>query len=179
MNYDRMDYDRETLVAHLRTYGITYLAPSDAVASEAIETEAELIRALLMSGDERLQMALVPLFISTPALSCHVPELVGKLLPTESLDLKTYYMAAVYLQRIWQIRLSFYVDNVVPLPDLFSSELGLPSAEERFGKVGLHFLVDEWQKRSIFPFNYMASLNKTLELYLEDLWLATENTVYA
>jgi len=49
-----MNYQRETLVAYLRTYGITYLAPSDAVATETIVTESELIRSLLASGDERL-----------------------------------------------------------------------------------------------------------------------------
>lgn len=174
-----MNYDRETLVAHLRPYGITYLAPSDAVASEIIEKEADLIRALLTSGDERLQLALVPLFISAPKLAHFVSDLVRELSEAEALDLKTYYMAAVYLQRIWHIRLGFYYDEVDPLPDHFSSELKLPSPKERFGKVGLYALVDQWQNRSIFPFNYMASLNKTVELFFEELWLSTRNPVHA
>jgi len=60
-----MNYTYETLVAYLRKYGVTYLAPSDAVATEVIESEQDLIFGLLESGEPRLQMALVPLFIFT------------------------------------------------------------------------------------------------------------------
>ncbi|MEM7126966.1 MAG: hypothetical protein AAF702_11600 [Chloroflexota bacterium] len=174
-----MNYERETLVAYLRQYGITYLAPSDAVATEVIESEQELVRSLLLSGDERLQMALVPLFIRNVHLSKHIPVLIEKLSPENALDLKTYYMAAVYLQQIWHIRLGFYIDNSVSLPDLFSGEMNLPSPGERFGKVGLYDLVDDWRNRSIFPFNYMASLNKVMDLFFEDLILTIPEPHYA
>lgn len=170
------NYERETLVAKLREYGIRYLAPSDAVATEAVPSEQILLLALLEQSDPRLQMALVPLFVRNPHLATHVPALVKDLSSASVLNLKTYYMAAVYLQRLWQFRLGLYIDNQTLLPDLYSQEMGLPPAEERFGKPGLYDLVDAWRERSPFPFNWLASLNKTMDLFFEQLILENRPT---
>jgi hypothetical protein len=47
------------------------------------------------------------------------------------------YVAAVYLQRLWWIRLRRYLGEQPPLPPLWIDELGLPAPDERFGKLGL------------------------------------------
>ena len=47
-----MEKLRETLVAKLRERGITYLAPSDAVASEEIASDDALLIALLRQSRE-------------------------------------------------------------------------------------------------------------------------------
>lgn len=174
-----MSYQHETLVAKLRELGIRYLAPSDAVATETISSGEELIVALLEHPDPRLQMALVPLLIRNPDLAVYVPDLVNRLSPAAALELKTYYMAAVYLQRLWHIRLGFYIDNRNLLPDLYSQALGLPSAEERFGKPGLYDLADTWRDRSPFPLNRLASLTKTMDLFFEQLKLENSLPHYA
>jgi hypothetical protein len=93
-----MSYQRETRVATLREYGVRYLAPSDAIATETISSEEDFIVALLEQRDPRLQLTLVPLFIRNPHLASAVADLVNQLPPAIALDLKTYYMAAVYLQ---------------------------------------------------------------------------------
>lgn len=174
-----MNYQRETLVAALREYGIRYLAPSDAVATEPIPADKELIAALLEQSDPRLQMALVPLFIRNPQLAVDVADLANQLSPVFALDLKTYYMAAVYLQRLWQIRLGFYIDNEPLLPDYYSQALHLPPADERFGKPGLYDLADAWVERSPYPFNRLASLRKTMDLFFEQLKLENPLPHYA
>ncbi len=166
-----MKYERETLVAKLREYGIRYLAPSDAIATEIVPSEQSLLLALLEQADPRLQMALVPLFVRNPHLSAHIPALVDNLSPASVLNLKTYYMAAVYLQRLWHFRLGLYIDNKSLLPDFYSQDLELPPATERFGKPGLYDLADAWRNRSPFPFNWLASLNKTMDLFFEQLIL--------
>ncbi len=164
-----MQYQRETLVAALRGWGITYLAPSDARSTETIPSAEDLIIALLTQPDSRLQLALVMLFIRHPDLADCVPALIKKSAPALALELKTLYLAAVYLQRLWLTRLSFYLDDISLLPDLYAQELKLPPAEERFGKTGLVLLAETWSARSQYPFNRLASLNKTMDLFFEQL----------
>ncbi len=159
---------RETLVALLRERGVCYLAPSDAVATEPIASDAALLLALLDQPDARLRLALVPLLLRQPQLAENVAALVNELEPEMALDLQTLYMAAVYLQRLWWTRLSFYLD-MMPLPDLFSQQMNLPPADERFGKNGLHVLAEVWKRRSPFPFNRLSELNVTMDLFFEQL----------
>ncbi len=164
-----MEPQRETLVAKLREEGIHYLAPSDAVATEPIGSDGALLLALLEQPDTRLQLALIPLLIRRPDLASCVLLLVNQIDQQLTIELQTLYMAAVYLQRLWQTRLSFYLDTTNLLPDLFSQQLGLPSAEERFGKNGLYDLADAWRARSPYPFDRLASLKNTMDLFFEQL----------
>ena len=96
-----------------------------------------------------------------------------------SLELQTLYMAAVYLQRNWRSRLSIYLDDMTLLPDLFSSHLGLPSPEERFGKTGLYALAEAWQARSQYPFARLEALHSTIDLFFEQVRLEKANPPYA
>ena len=164
-----MSYDRETLVAELRERGVAYLAPSDALSVDPPPTDEALILALLQQSDARLRMGLVPLFIRYPALAADVERLAAETDPSLRVELQTYYMAAVYLQRLWRSRLGFYLDTSVLLSDLFSAEMGLPSADEHHGKVGLYDLADEWQARSRYPFDRLADINQTFEHFVGQL----------
>ena len=67
-----MQQPRETLIAQLRARGVTYLAPSDAVATEAIPSDAALLVALVEQADARLQLALIPLLLRHPELAACV-----------------------------------------------------------------------------------------------------------
>ena len=160
-----VSYARESLVAALRDRGISYLAPSDAVAREVIESHEQLLCALLQQHDSRLRLAIVPLLLLHPGISASVFELVARLDGVASLDLQTLYMAAVYLQRNWRSLLSIYLDDMTLLPDLFSQQMGLPLPEERFGKTGLVELADAWQARSQYPFERLQAIYNTFELY--------------
>lgn len=174
-----MSYDRETLVAELRERGVAYLAPSDAVSVNPPPTDEALILVLLEQPDARLRMGLVPLFIRRPALAADVERLTGQIDPSLRLELQTYYMAAVYLQRLWKSRLGFYLDVRTLLPDLYSQAMGLPPADERFGKVGLYDLADAWQARSRFPFDRLAELNQTIEHFFGQLEIEGVRPEYA
>lgn len=166
-----MEQLRETLVAKLRELGIAYLAPSDAVATAPIPSDEALLLALLEQSDARLRLAMVPLFIRHPELAVCVQSLIDHIDPKLVLELQSYYTAAVYLQRLWRTRLGFYLDTTTLLPDLFSQQLGLPSPEERFGKHGLYDLADAWKARSRYPFDRLAALNNTMDLFFEQLKL--------
>src|SRR6185369_6834571 len=126
---------RDRLVAALRERGVDYLAPSDA-AGQPLPDEA-LIAALAAHDDPRLRQALIALFMLHPALAPLVPPLCARLAPAAQVELKAHYLAAVYLQTMWRIRLNHYLPPTPDLPDYFSAELGLPDAQEEFGKAGL------------------------------------------
>jgi len=87
-------------------------------------------------------MALIPLLLRNPQCGNDVMEIVETLPRKLALDLKIFYMAAVYPQRYWKTNLGFYIDTTTALPDAYSTEMELPSAEERFGKPGLYYLAD-------------------------------------
>ncbi|MCY3709113.1 MAG: hypothetical protein OXG26_09460 [Caldilineaceae bacterium] len=172
-------YSRESLVAALRDRGISYLAPSDAVAREALETDEKLLWALLHHDDSRLRLAIIPLLLRHPEISASVPDLADSLDESALLELQTLYMAAVYLQRNWRSRLSIYLDEVTLLPDLFSHQMGLPLPDEQFGKTGLVELAEAWQARSQYPFERLQALNNTFELFIGQLKLEKANQSHA
>lgn len=172
-------YLRESLVAALRDRGISYLAPSDAVAREAPESDEKLLWALLQQEDSRLRLAIVPLLLRHPEISASVPDLAVRLDEAALLELQTLYTAAVYLQRNWRSRLIIYLDEVTLLPDLFSQQIGLPLPDDRFGKTGLVELADAWQARSQYPFERLEALNSTFELFIGQLKLEKANQSHA
>ena len=132
--------ERERLVAALRERGVDYLAPSDA-AGEPLD-DAALIRALAEHDDPRLRQALIALFLVDPHLA-PIAARLRPVLPEPALtELLAHYMAALYLQSMWLIRLGHYQSPLVPLPDYFSEELGLPHPDDMDGKAGLHALAD-------------------------------------
>jgi hypothetical protein len=162
--------DHDALVAQLREQGVRYLAPSQPDFSAPPQVSPkELIIRLVTHSDARLRLALVALLLLHPEWGPYVHFQVKKLAEPTRADLQALYTAAVYLQRLWHTRLEFYLRRFEMLPDLYSSQLGLPAAKERHGKSGLHAL-STWQgHRSPYPFNWLASYNKLINLLFEQL----------
>ena len=162
--------DHDALVAQLRERGVRFLAPSqdDSTAAPRVSPN-ELILRLISHPDARLRLALVALLILRPNWGSYVHSEMHGLAEPVRTELQALYTAAVYLQRLWRTRLGIYLGKFEVLPDLYSSQLGLPAAEERHGKAGLHAL-SAWQThRSPYPFNWLASYNKVTNLLFEQL----------
>ena len=138
--------DRDTLVAALRERGVDYLMPEDA-AGEPVGDEA-LIASLAANEDPRLRQALIALFLLEPRLAQHVPAIVEALEAPARTELIAHYMAAVYSQSMWRIRLDHYLPPTPDLPDYFSERFQLPAPEDEYGKVGLYGLAD-WHARQV------------------------------
>ena len=161
---------REVLVAALRERGVAYLAPGDARADGEPAIRAnELIARLAAQDDPRLKLALIPLFILHPDLAQAVPPVVDALPEPARSEAIAYYMAAVYLQRLWSVRLRFYLPEVILLPDWFSEQAGLPSPDERYGKVGLHARAEWHAARSSYQHNWLASYQRVMDQLFEQL----------
>lgn len=160
--------EREQLVAALRRYGVRFLAPSDPQGEGDLSPQ-DLVARLVAHGDARLRLALISLFLLHPEWGEQVPTWLPSLEPSVAQEIKIWYQAAVYLQRLWWTRLGLYLGDFPPLPDWFSQELGLPSAQERQGKKGLYALADWHRQHSPYPFNRLASYQRAVELLIGQL----------
>ncbi len=161
---------RDELVAALQAHGIRFLIEGEDVSVDDI-APAEMIAELTRHPDPRLHLALTALFLAHPEYSQSVPRIAEILDEKDRLELQARYMAAVYLQRMWRTRLSFYLNDFVELPDLYSRELNLPSPNERYGKLGLIALAQWHARQSPYQFNRLASYYKSADL-LFGQWIA-------
>ena len=160
-----MKSNRDRLVAALRANGIRFLANGDEWAEESPAlSPSALIAGLVGDPDPRLHMALTALLLLHPDWSAFVPGVAATLDGLAAVELRARYMAAAYLQRFWRTRLGLDLGDFPALPDLYSRELGLPSAEERYGKTGLVELAEWHARHSRFPFNRLASYHKAADL---------------
>lgn len=169
--------DREALVAALRERGVDYLAPSDAQGHAL--TDEGLIASLAAHDDPRLRQALIALFMLHPHLAPLVPPLRSRLEPAAEVELKAHYMAAVYLQSMWRIRLDHYWPPTPELPDYFSNELGLPDALDEYGKAGLYALADWHSAHAPGRANHLSEYEGVAGLLLDRLWLKAQRRVAA
>ncbi|GEM_PF-1333121 len=135
---DSCHYEYELLVAALRKRGVRFLAPSDAQIGPKPIDDLDLIACLASHDQPRLRLALAALFILHPELAGQLDGL--DLPPAAQAELRTQYTAAACLQRMWSIRLGFYLGQFPLLPDLYSAALGLPPVDAHYGKLCLHTL---------------------------------------
>jgi hypothetical protein len=80
------------------------------------------IAALAESGESRLRLSLIPLFLEHHEFALHVRAAAKKLDPAARLTLQCYYTAAVWLGKKYQQQRS--------LPDYFSKELSLHPGDD-------------------------------------------------
>jgi len=109
--------DDDAAVYTLWRLGLRHLA--GAHDSERVLAPRDLLIALVTSRDERVEMALVPLFLHTPSMHAHVESAAQTLerrhgLEQHATQLRLYYQAAAYLQR----ELGMFAGE--PLPDLYA-----------------------------------------------------------
>ncbi len=118
-------FSPDFLTAELQSRGLLYLAgPLPAPPVSQLKEEV-LLAELARQQDARLRSALIPLFLQQPHFAGVLPIALNQLNPKEQMTLKTYYTAAVILQDEFERALREYIPNWHPLPDLYSTELGV------------------------------------------------------
>jgi len=166
----RLVTERESLVAALRKHGVDYLVPTDAKLEAPIEDEV-LLASLAAHEDPRLRQALIALFLLHPELSGLVRRARDRLQGRTACELMAFYTAAVYLQRMWRIRLGQYLPAFIEMPDHFSAELCLPRTEEEHGKVGLHRLAEWHSTLDLSPRSHLSEYEGVADLLFQSLRL--------
>jgi hypothetical protein len=162
--------DRDSLIAALRSMGVDYLT-GGADGPAAALSEKALISRLASHPEARLRQALIALFLLHPELSRFVADLSARLPKDAGRELRAHYMAAVYLQQMWSIRLRRYIGDPRELEDYFSQSLNLPKPRDGHGRFGLHALA-EWHKAaSPVRANHLAEYEGTAKRLMESLSL--------
>lgn len=160
--------NREELVAALRERGIDYLAPSDAQLTQTIDDKL-LVASLAAHSDPRLRQALIALFLIQPRMASIVERMRAELGLEAARQLMACYQAAVYLQRVWMIRLKRLLPDYPQLPDLYSAEMQLPDAEAGYGEAGLHALAEQERNRSPQHANCLSEFEGVADLLFQSL----------
>ena len=84
-----------------------------------------LLASLSARADARLRMSIIALLLRHPQLAAVVPRAVRNVSPRQRKILKIYYTAAMLLQSKYAAPLA-RLFGPLPLPDLYSRELGVP-----------------------------------------------------
>ncbi len=114
------------LASALQRLGVRFLlSPSDLPDDEPLDP-ASLIAGLASSPEARLRQSLIPLLLWRPDLAQYALQVEPLLTPRPRLFLHCYYTAALLLQILHTPRLCALGAGEQALPDLFSSQLGLP-----------------------------------------------------
>jgi hypothetical protein len=102
----------------LHTLGVNFIFGGSRKDENLPRKPASLIAALSESGEARLRLSLIPLFLEHPEFATYVQGVAKNLKPSARLTLQCYYTAAVWLEQKYQVRKP-------SLPDHFSTELNL------------------------------------------------------
>jgi hypothetical protein len=152
---------RDDLVAALHARDVCYLAPTPH-GDERTLTDDELILGLAQTKDARLRFALAALLLIHPELAERMAHLAeNETRPGVQAELYKHYLAAMYLQRMWRTRLRMAFGETALIPERFTHELNLPTAEAMNGELGLHRLTEN----SLF--NDWSSYEQVIELICE------------
>jgi hypothetical protein len=130
--------EEERLVAELAQLGVNYLSHQ-----ENVETIPRLPRTILAElvhqQSSRVRTAIISLLLANPQYDYQIPAALERLGVSDSLTLKLFYTAAVFLQQKYaELLKKFSRSSWIELPDLFSSELAISgkSVQERLIALG-------------------------------------------
>lgn len=164
----------EALVAELHRLGVRHLARFTSTMPKTPMPPGDLLAALARHPQARFQASLILLLLRQPALSTRVPQALERLEKRAALTLKLYYQAAVYLQRELEPEMTVRLDNWQLLPDLFSTELGLPPAESvqpdgKSVQSALEALGAAHRRLTGWAFNWVGAYRQNIPLFLKHL----------
>ena len=115
------------LVTELNRLGVYFLQDETAPVMPAPMTPASLVIQLATSDEARLRLALIPLLLRHPEFVDDVRWVVSQVTPAAQLVIQCYYTAAHLLQQKYWVHLHALFGDFAPLPDLFTTALGLPT----------------------------------------------------
>jgi len=126
MTYSEVSFQgEERLVAELAHLGVNYLS-RQAIVPTIPRLPRIILAELVRQQSSRVRTALISLLLAIPQFSSQIPAALKRLGARDSLTLKLFYTAAVFLQQKNAGLLKKYSRSPwTELPDLFSSELAI------------------------------------------------------
>ncbi|GAC1464057.1 MAG: hypothetical protein PVS3B3_23180 [Ktedonobacteraceae bacterium] len=174
---DHSHENDDTLIGLLRAWGVEYLMTIERISPIPKNTLApiEIIKYLAQQNDNpRIRDASISLFLLHPELA----DTILKAIKTSALEIAeqitTSVLAALYLQRMWSIRLALALGHLPDFPEQPFTHLWqkrkLPPPERHNGEWGLVALQAFEQKRTGMPFAFIIDWQNQLNhlLYQEE-----------
>ncbi len=150
----------DQLVNALHALGVNFLMGGRDADESLHKQPARLISALSQSGEARLRLSLIPLFLEHPEYASRVRAIAKGLDPSARLTLQCYYSAAVWLAKKYQ-------PNVVSLPDRFSKDLKLTPVDDP--DENLRALATRHKKLSGSYVNWFATYQHAAQVWRKGL----------
>jgi hypothetical protein len=150
----------DQLVNALHVLGVNFLMGGKGLDETLHKKPARLIAALAQSGEARLRLSLIPLFLEHPEYASHVRAVGKKLDPSARLTLQCYYSAAVWLAKE-------YPPKGLSLPDHFSKDLKLSPVDDP--EENLHELAKRHKELSGSHVNWLATYQHAERIWRKGL----------
>ena len=159
--------EEEELVAELRLLGIRYLSRQVSYEATSVRPPEALLADLVRQPSARVRAAVIAVLLSHPEYADAIPAALARLGPDERLTLRSFYLAAMLLQREHEDRLrAFQVPQWRWLPELAQAmgDLGLPA--EGAPGVKLAALGKEHQRRAKVTVNWTGTYQQVVDQLL-------------
>ncbi len=179
---DNSQQEVDTLISLLRSWGVGYLMsiePISPIPKDFI-SPIELIKRLTQqNANPRIRDASISLFLLHPELVPNIQEAIKTSEPAIAEQITTSVLAALYLQRMWSIRLTFAFGHLPDFPEQPFTHLWqnrhLPAPACHNGEWGLVALQAFEQKRTGMLFAFILDWQNQLNhlLYQEDAYHRT------
>ncbi len=132
------EVDTRRLAATLWRHGVHVLRLPGAAVSEPSEMDAaQLVVALVRHAQARLRDAAPATIIASSHDATAIRQAGDGLTGAERTRFRALYTIAACMQRQWWTRLRLSLPDMARLEDAYSAKLGLPSADDRHGRVCL------------------------------------------
>jgi hypothetical protein len=133
--------EEDTLTAELSQLGIRYFTYGKYDAISQPRPPSQLMAALIRHPSARVRAAVIAVLLAHPEFAVHVPAALQYLSSPERKMLRFFYTAAYLLQQQYACELQRITrSSLSPMPDLFSTQIGLTRAgppQERLKELAL------------------------------------------
>ena len=150
----------DQLTNALRALDINFILGGRIEGGSLHKQPARLIAALTESGEARLRLSLIPLFLEHPEFSQHVRSVAKKLNPQARLTLQCYYSAAVWIAQKYELQ-------DISLPDYFSDELNVQPVAD--AELNLQKLANRHRALSGMKVNWLGTYKHAAQIWQKGL----------
>lgn len=148
----------EQLANALHILGVNFIRGAKGADESLHNHPSRLIAALAQSGEARLRLSLIPLFLEHPEYAARVRAVAKRLDPVARITLKCYYSAAMWLAKKYQLSIS--------LPDHFSKGLNLTPVDDP--DANLRILAKRHAELSGSYVNWLATYQHAEHIWRKD-----------
>lgn len=161
----------DTIAAAMTQLDVQFVTRTGKVSGVRLAKRPVALLASLAEQDEaRLRLGIIPLLLRHPGLATAVPKAVQQVSPRRRDVLKFYYTAALLLQQKYAARLEQSLGLIVPLPDWYSDELGVPVHGDPDTR--LRLLARKQRERSGLELNWFGTYEHAAERFIRQLDLS-------